>query len=90
MTKPIRLTSYARAKFAFLRAHSFNVAIEDVQRTVLEPDRVSRARMGRWVAQTRVSERHLLRVIYEETPHERVVITFYPARRSRYESPHEV
>jgi hypothetical protein len=90
VAKLIRLTPYAKAKFIFLREHGFQLEEEDVRRTVVAPDRVSRARMGRWVAQRGLSERHVLRVIYEESPHERVVVTFYPARRSRYESTHEI
>ena len=88
MDKLIRLTSYARAKLVFLREHGFELSEEAVCRTVLKPDQVSQTRKGRWVAQRAISERHLLRVIYEESLHERVVVTCYPARRSRYESPH--
>ena len=90
MAKPVRLTLYARGKFIFLREHGFRLQEHDVIRTVLEPDRVTRARMDRWVAQRGISERHMLRVVYEESSRERVVITFYPARRSRYEPTHEV
>lgn len=90
MAKPIRFTTYARAKFAFLREHGFGLDEDVVSRTIREPDHVSRARRSRWVAQRMLGERHLLRVIYEESPQERIVITFYPARRSRYEPTHEV
>ena len=90
MEKPIRLTGYARAKFAFLRNHGFPIAEEAVLHTVREPEHVLSGRRGRLVAQTALDQGHLLRVVYEELPHERVVITFYPARRSRYESPHDV
>jgi hypothetical protein len=88
--KPIRFTPYALAKFVFLREHGFRLEERDVIQTVGDPDRVSRARMGRWVAQRKLSERHVLRVIYEEEPQMRVVVTFYPARRSRYEFTHDV
>ena len=90
MEKPIRLTGYARGKFAFLRDHGFPIAEGAVHRTVREPEQVLRGRMGRFVAQCGLDERHLLRVVYEDLLHERLVITFYPARRSRYESPHDV
>ena len=59
-------------------------------RTVLEPEHVSRAHTGRWVAHRGLSDQHILRVIYEELPRERLVITFYPVRRSRYELTHDV
>lgn len=90
MARPVHFTPYARAKFAFLREHGFRLTEDDVRRAVLEPDRVSRVRLGRWVAQRMLTERHLVRVIYEELPRERVVITFYPARRSRDEPTHEL
>ena len=86
----VRFTAYAKAKCVFLREHGFSLEERDVKRTVLEPDRVIRTRLGRWIAQRKFDERHLLRVIYEESAQERVVITVYPARRSRYESTHEV
>jgi hypothetical protein len=38
------------------------------------------------VAQRRISEKHVLRVIYVEGQKEIAVVTFYPGRRSRYES----
>ena len=86
----MRFTAYAKGKFIFLREHGFQVDEALVARTVQEPAHVSRGQMGRWVAQRRISEEYLLRVIYEEEPHERVVVTFYPARRSRYESAHAI
>ena len=90
VAKAVRFTSYARAKFIFLREHGFSLTEDDVRRTVLEPETISRTRGNRWVAQRTLSERHLLRAIYEESAHERVVVTFYPARRSRYEPTHDV
>ncbi len=77
-------------KLAFLRQHDFPIAEPDVIQTVAEPDRVHHARMNRRIAQRALSERHVLRVVYEERSRERVIITRYPARRSRYESTHEV
>src|SRR4030095_11389221 len=41
---------------------------------------------GRKVAQRRISEKHVLRVVYDEGQREIRVVTFYPGRRSRYES----
>jgi len=90
VAKPVRLTAYARSKLSFLRTHGVHVEEADVIETVVEPDHVSRVRLGRWVAQRQMSERHLLRVIYEESLHERLVITVYPARRRRYEPTHDV
>ena len=86
----MRLTAYAKSKLVFLREHGFPVSEAAVVQTVRQPSGVSRGHGGRWVAQRPVSERHLLRVVYEDTAQEQVVVTIYPARRSRYESPHDV
>jgi hypothetical protein len=41
---------------------------------------------GRMIAQKRITERHVLRVVYRQEGENQVVITFYPGRRERYES----
>ena len=38
------------------------------------------------IAQKRITERHVLRVIYRQEGENQVVITFYPGRRERYEA----
>jgi hypothetical protein len=40
----------------------------------------------RMIAQRRINERHVLRVIYRQEGEDLVVITFYPGRRERYEA----
>jgi hypothetical protein len=51
-----------------------------------KPENVEEGFRGRKVAQRRITQRHVLRVIYEERQKEIMVVTFYPGRRSRYES----
>ena len=58
---------------------------EDVIKTVKEPEKVEKGRKGRMIAQRTIDVEHVLRVVYEEKDNEIVVITFYPARRERYE-----
>ena len=55
-----------------------------VERAVADPDKLI-PQVGKLVAQTRISDTHVLRVVYREEGDERVVITFYPGRRTRYE-----
>jgi hypothetical protein len=38
------------------------------------------------IAQRAITDRHVLRVVYREEGDSRVVITFYPGRRMRYET----
>ncbi|MBI4277526.1 MAG: DUF4258 domain-containing protein [Armatimonadetes bacterium] len=83
----IRYTRHAHNKFEILRRLGFQVTPEQVEDTVLAPERVTadpRGR-GRFIAQKRIAERHVLRVVYREEGETRVVITFYPGRRERYE-----
>jgi len=54
--------------------------------TVLNPEKVIAQPGGRFIAQKRITERHVLRVVYREEGETRVVITFYPGRRERYEA----
>lgn len=57
-----------------------------MKKTVEEPDSVKEGRRDRVIAQRAVDAEHLLRVIYEERGENIVIITFYPARRERYEN----
>ena len=87
---PVRLTEYARLKFRFFREHGVSLTVARVVEAVRQPEHIARAQRGRWVAQRGLDERHVLRVIYEEVGRERIVVTFYPARRSRYEPSHDI
>jgi len=44
------------------------------------------SRKTRKIAQKQVNSKHLIRVVYEEKGDDVVIITFYPARRKRYEN----
>jgi hypothetical protein len=80
----IRYTRHAQEKFATLERHGFPITAEQVQSAVTSPDRLI-PQGGRLIAQSRISDTHVLRVVYREEGDERVVITFYPGRRARYE-----
>jgi hypothetical protein len=78
--------SHAEEKFEILRRHGFVVSKRKVSETLRRPDKVEEGFRGRKVAQRRISEKHVLRVVYEEGEKQIGVVTFYPGRRSRYES----
>jgi hypothetical protein len=63
-----------------------SVTHEQVEETVRHPDRVDVGRKGRQVATRSLTERLVLRVVYREAEDAFEVVTFYPARRSRYET----
>jgi len=86
MAKKIVYGIHAEEKFEILRRHGFVLTKKQVRETLQKPDRIEEGFRGRKVAQRRISKKHVLRVIYVEGQNEIAVVTFYPGRRSRYES----
>ena len=86
MAKRIVYGTHAEEKFEILRRHGFVVSKKQVRETLRKPDKIEEGFRGRKIAQRRISEKHVLRVVYEEGQKEIGVVTFYPGRRSRYES----
>ncbi|MEM3433751.1 MAG: hypothetical protein QXI12_08860 [Candidatus Methanomethyliaceae archaeon] len=86
MTVTIRYTRHAEQKLEILKHHGFEVKQEQVEETLCSPEAVFPQEGGRFIAQKAISERHLLRVVYRQEGETKVIITFYPARRERYES----
>ncbi|HJY84981.1 MAG TPA: DUF4258 domain-containing protein [Candidatus Binatia bacterium] len=85
MAKKVVYGDHASEKFALLRRHGFVVSRKQVTETVQRPEKVEDGYKGRKVAQRSITERHVLRVIYEDGPEEMRIVTFYPGRKSRYE-----
>jgi len=79
-------TRHARGKFEVLKRYGFEVTSDLVEETVLSPEKVIPQPGGRFIAQKGITERHVLRVVYREEGETRVIITFYPGRRERYEA----
>jgi len=79
-------THHAEEKFEVLKRHGFEVTRQQVEETLTAPDMVIPQSKGRMIAQKRITERHVLRVIYRQEGENQVVITFYPGRRERYEA----
>ena len=77
---------HAEEKFEVLKRHGFKVTRQHVEETLTAPDTVIPQPKGRMIAQKRITERHVLRVIYRQEGENQVVITFYPGRRERYET----
>ena len=86
MAKKIVYGSHAEEKFEILRRHGFVVSKRQVRETLRKPDKVEEGFRGRKVAQRRICEKHVLRVVYEEGEMEIGVVIFSPGRRRRYES----
>jgi hypothetical protein len=81
----ILYTKHADFKFRVLKQHGFIISKEQIEYIIKEPEKVTLGRRGRLIAHKPVSQTHLIRVIYEQREDEIKIITFYPARRERYE-----
>lgn len=82
----IKFTRHAEQKFVILARHGFRITKDWVIQTVDEPELVDTSRSPLLIAQSQLDARHVLRVVYREEDDDRVVITFYPGRRSQYEN----
>lgn len=89
MNKPVHFTRHARQKFDDLAELGFLVTEEQVLDALLAPDHTDTT-VDPPIAQKAISDRHLIRVVFVEEEDEIRIVTFYPARRSRYESEDEV
>ncbi len=81
----IRFTKHARAKFEVLARHGFVVTEAQVADALSSPDAID-FDQDPPIAQKRFDEDHVLRVVFRLEGDDRVVITFYPGRRQRYEN----
>lgn len=79
-------TNHARDKFAILQRYGFEVTLDQVSETVLNPQKVIPQSGDRFIAQKEISERHVLRVVYRMEGATHMVITFYPGRKERYDT----
>ena len=78
--------SHAEEKFKILKDHGFLVSRKKVLEALNKPDKVERGFGDRWIAQKVIDENYVLRVVYEKMGRDNLIITFYPGRRSYYES----
>jgi hypothetical protein len=66
VAKRIVYGDHAKEKFEILKSHGFEISRRQVEETIEEPAKVEGGYKGRKVAQRAITERHVLRVIYEE------------------------
>lgn len=82
----IIFTDHARIKFEILKRHGFEVSEKQVRDIIEKPDTKSKGRRDRFIVQGSVDATHVIRVIFEIESNTIKIITFYPARRERYEN----
>lgn len=83
--KEIRLSQHAKLKLQVLASHGVTVPAELIADAIHFPDSIEAAEDGKLIAQKRLDESRVLRVVYREFQAFIVIITLYPGRRSRYE-----
>lgn len=83
--KKIKFCGHAELKFQILKRHGIHFTKAQIVEIVSNPDKIIEAEKSRRIAQKTMNAHQLIRVIFEETRDSIIVITFYPARRSRYE-----
>ncbi len=81
----IHFTKHAREKFDILKEHKFEVSREQVIKTINNPELIDRSRFPLLIAQKKISNSHVLRVVYKKENSNKIIITFYPGRVKQYE-----
>ncbi len=82
----IIFTDHAKIKFKILKRHGFEVSEKKIRDIMEKPDTKSKGRKDRLIVQGIVDDTHVIRVILEIESNNIKIITFYPARRERYEN----
>lgn len=82
--KEIRFSDHARLKMEILASHNVHIDQDFVVGTVRSPDKIA-IEEDKLIAQKRLDETLVLRVVYREFNAFILIITLYPGRRSRYE-----
>ncbi len=83
--KKVIFGSHAEEKFKLLEERNFLLSKKQVLDCVKSPDKLEQGYQGRKIAQKKISQAHILRVVFQEFTDHLKIVTFYPARRTRYE-----
>ncbi|MBW4555620.1 MAG: hypothetical protein KME59_06735 [Trichormus sp. ATA11-4-KO1] len=83
--KEIRFSDHAQLKMEVLASHEISVDPNFVIETVRSPDKLETGEVDKLIAQKRLDENLVLRVVYREFNAFILIVTLYPGRRSRYE-----
>jgi uncharacterized DUF497 family protein len=82
----IIFTDHAKFKFKILERHGFKITENNIRDIVRRPTITGEGTKGRKILQGQFNDDHVIRVICEIKSDEVRIITFYPARRDRYEN----
>ena len=82
----IEFTFHAKQKIEILKRHGVNLTLKQIEDVVAEPENVLKSNRNRFIAQKSLDNEHILRVVFVRENGDVRIITFYPAKRERYES----
>jgi len=85
MPREIKHSDHLLLKIEILKAHSIDLSVEKINDIIRFPDKIDKGYKDRLIAQKRMDDEHVLRVVYEEQADKIIAITVYSGRRSRYE-----
>jgi hypothetical protein len=83
--KEIRFSDHAQLKVEVLANHAIAIDPNFVIETVRSPDKLETTEDDKLIAQRRLDENLVLRVVYREFNAFISIVTLYPGKRSRYE-----
>lgn len=81
---PIHFTRHAQEKFSILKRHHYIVTKEQVAAALQNPEVIDDTRSPLLIAQKSIDDQHVLRVVYKHEGNLKIIITFYPGRKSQY------
>jgi len=82
----IHFTHHAEDKFKILNQHGVVINKSKVIETVLNPETIDKiSRFPLIIAQSKLDNTHVVRVIYKQEGNLKTIITFYPGRTKQYD-----
>jgi hypothetical protein len=83
--KKINFSGHSILKIDILKKHGVIVNKELIEGIINRPSKTEVGYKNRKIAQGNLDAEHVLRIIYEESANEVLIITLYPGRKDRYE-----
>ena len=77
-------TKHALEKFIILKKHKFCITRKQVIITLEKPDLIDFSRFPLFIAQKKIDDKHVLRVVFKKEQYQIKIITFYPGRVRKY------
>lgn len=83
--KRIKFSRHSKLKIDILKKHGVTVHQQLIKDIINKPSKTEFGYKNRKIAQGKLDTEHVLRIIYEESADEVLIITLYPGRKDRYE-----